>query len=82
MTPPDHVNFQAKPLFGAEGSIKDGAIACLAPQGGGPTTPHTHVHNHLFVVVKGEAKIMLDDDVVLVGENEAFRVKGTIPHAI
>ncbi len=72
MPPPDHVNFLAKPLFGAAGEIKDGAIACLAPQGGGPTTPHTHVHDHLFVVVKGEAKIMLGDDVVLVGRTKRF----------
>ena len=82
MTPPDHVNFRAKPLFGAAGAIKDGAIAYLAPKGGGPTTPHTHAHDHLFVVVKGEAKILLGDDVVLVGKNEAFRVQGTVPHAI
>ena len=82
ITPPDHVNFLAKPLFGAEGAIRDGAIACLAPQGGGPTTPHTHAHDHLFIVVKGEAKILLDDDVVFVGANETFRVKGTVPHSI
>ena len=82
MTPPDHVNFLAKPLFGAEGAIKDGAIAYLAPQGGGPTALHTHAHDHLFVVVKGEAKILLGNDVVFVSANEAFRVKGTVPHSI
>lgn len=82
MTPPDHVNFLAKPLFGAEGAIKDSAIAYLAPQGGGPTAPHTRAHDHLFVVVKGEAKILLGDDVVFVSANEAFRVKGTVPHSI
>ena len=82
MTPPDHVNFLAKPLFGAEGAIKGGAIAYLAPQGGGPTAPHTHAHDHLFVVVKGEAKFLLGDDVVFVSANEAFRVKGTVPHSI
>ena len=82
MTPPDHVNFLAKPLFGAEGAIKDGAIAYLAPQGGGPTTPHTHAHDHLFIVVKGEAKILLGDDGVFVSANEASRVKGTVPHSI
>ena len=82
MTPPEQVNFQAKPLFGAEGAIKDGAIAYLAPQGGGPTTPHTHAHDHLFIVVQGEAKILRGGETVIVGKNEAFRVTGTIPHAI
>ena len=54
----------------------------MTPQGSGPTTPHTHAHDHLFIVVKGEAKILLGDETVLVGENEAFRVKGTVPHSI
>ena len=56
ITPAAHVGFLAKRLFGREeGRIKDGAVAYLEPGGGGPTEQHTHNHDHLFIVVKGEA---------------------------
>ena len=35
-------SIMAKNLFGACGQIVNGAIAYLAPDGGGPVTPHTH----------------------------------------
>lgn len=82
MTPPNHVNFLAKKLFGASGEIIDGAIAYLQKQGGGPVENHTHPHNHLFIVVKGEAKIILEKEVVIVKANESYLVKGSIPHSI
>ncbi|MGN1393946.1 MAG: cupin domain-containing protein [Succinivibrionaceae bacterium] len=43
---------------------------------------HTHEHNLLFIVVKGEAKITLDKETVIVKENESFLVKGLIPHSV
>ena len=55
---PNHINFKAKKLFGAV-EIKDGAIAYIDLNGGGPVELHTHNHNHLFIVTKGEAKIQL-----------------------
>lgn len=82
MTPPAHVNFEAKKLFGAMGEIVDGAIAYMTLNGGGPTEKHTHPHNHLFIVVKGEAKVELGDDIVIIHENESFLVKGEIPHSV
>lgn len=82
MVPPNHVNFEAKKLFGAVGQIIDGSIAYITLQGGGPTHPHTHAHNHLFIVVKGEAKVLLGEDTVTIPKNEAFLVKGTIPHSV
>ena len=67
ITPAAHVGFLAKRLFGREeGCIKDGAVAYLEPGGGGPTEQHTHSHDHLFIVVKGEATIRLGDRVVKV----------------
>lgn len=51
-------------------------------KGGGPTEKHTHAHNHLFVVVKGQAKILLDDVEVIVFENESYIVPGNIPHSV
>lgn len=57
--PSDHVNFLAKKLFENSGEIIDGSIAYIEPNGGGPSTPHTHKHNHLFIVVSGEAKIKI-----------------------
>lgn len=82
MTPPDHLNFLAKKLFGPCGEIIDGAIAYLEPGGGGPSTPHTHLHNHLFVVISGEAKVLLGDEERVIHANESFLVKGEIPHSV
>lgn len=82
ITPPHHVNFLAKKLFGECGEIQDGAIAYLEPGGGGPTVPHTHSHNHLFVVVSGDVKIILDNQEVIVRENESFLVRGEIAHSV
>lgn len=65
ITPPNHINFKAKKLFGNMGQIIDGAIAYVDLNGGGPTELHTHEHNHLFIVTKGEAKIILGDEVVI-----------------
>lgn len=82
-TPAAHVGFVAKRLFGREdGCIKDGAVAYIEPGGGGPTVQHTHGHDHLFIVVKGEATIRLGERVVKVGENESFRVEGSVPHSV
>ena len=53
LTPPYHVHFLAKKLFVHMGKIIDGSIAYLEKHGGGPETPHTHPHDHLFIVVKG-----------------------------
>lgn len=81
-TPPDHLHFRAKKLFGSLGEIADGAIAYLLPGGGGPVRPHTHPHDHLFIVVEGEAKVMLGEEEKVIRPNEAFVVKGGIPHAV
>lgn len=80
--PPNHVNFSAKKLFDACGEIANGSIAYLEPDGGGPTSLHTHEHDHLFIVVKGEAKVLLENDIHIIHENESFLVKGAIPHAV
>lgn len=82
MTPPNHVNFKALKLFGEMGKIKDGAIAYIDLEGGGPTQKHTHEHNHLFIVTEGEAKVLLGDKEVLIKKNEAFLVEGKIPHSV
>lgn len=82
MTPPAHVNFEAKKLFGSMGEIIDGAIAYMKLNGGGPTEKHTHQHNHLFIVVKGEARVELGDETVIIHENESFLVNGSIPHSV
>lgn len=82
ITPPNHVKFLAKPLFGKSGEIQNGAIAYLQPGGGGPLTQHTHPHNHLFVVTKGEAKVLLGEEEVIIHENESFLVEGKTPHSV
>ena len=82
MTPPNHVNFEAKKLFGSVGEIIDGSIAYMNLNGGGPTEAHTHEHNHLFIVVKGEAKIKLADEELILRKDESFLVQGKIPHSV
>lgn len=82
ITPPDHVDFKAKKLFGNAGNIIDGSIAYIDLNGGGPAEQHTHEHNHLFIVTKGEAKIRLADDEVILKKDESFLVEGKIPHSV
>ena len=82
MTPPEHINFEAKKLFGNVGEIIDGSIAYIDLKGGGPTKQHTHEHNHLFIVVKGEAKVLLGEETVIIHQDESFLVKGSIPHSV
>lgn len=81
-TPPEHLKFLAKKLFGNCGEIVDGAIAYLEPGGGGPVKLHTHTHNHLFIVISGQAKVLLDKEERIIHANEAFLVKGEIPHSV
>ncbi|MDE5834316.1 MAG: cupin domain-containing protein [Ruminococcus sp.] len=80
--PHEHVNFKAKKLFGNVGTIVDGSIAYIDLNGGGPVEQHTHEHNHLFIVTKGEAKIKLADNEVIVKKDESFLVEGKIPHSV
>ena len=82
MTPPQHVRFRAKKLFGEMGHIVDGAVAYIDVHGGGPTEPHTHEHDHLFIVTEGEARIRLGEREVIVGKDESFLVEGRIPHSV
>ena len=82
ITPPGHVDFRAKKLFGEMGRILDGAVAYMDINGGGPTEPHTHEHDHLFIVTEGEARIRLDEREVIVGKDESFLVEGRIPHSV
>lgn len=82
VTPPNHIYFQSKKLFSDTGQITDGSIAYLDPKGGGPLEVHTHEHNHLFIVVEGEAKILLDDKEIIIRKDESYLVDGSIPHAV
>lgn len=82
ITPPNHINFEAKKLFDSMGEIIDGSIAYLSPNGGGPIEKHMHSHDHLFIVTKGEAKIILDNEEIIVKKDELFLVKGEIPHSV
>lgn len=82
ITPPHHINFSAKKLFKNCGEIINGSIAYLQPNGGGPVELHTHPDDHLFIVVKGEAKVVFEDKTHIIFENESFIVKGHLPHSV
>lgn len=80
-TPPEHVNFHAKRLYG-EGKIKDISLAFAGEGGGGPVECHTHLHDHFFIVTKGSAKVVTGDEIKIINENESILVKGDIPHSV
>ena len=82
ITPPNHVNFKAKKLFDEIGSIMNGSIAYIEVNGGGPLEKHTHDHDHLFTVTKSEAKILLNNDEIILKKDESYLVNGKIPHSI
>jgi len=82
ITPPNHANFLAKKLFTDMGEIIDGSIAYLGEKGGGPTELHTHEHNHLFIVIKGEAKVQYSDHEAIIRENDSFLVDGQALHSV
>ena len=82
LTPDGHVGFKAKKLFGELGKIHWGAIAYIEPNGGGPAGNHTHHDGHLFIVVKGRVKVMLDGKENIVRENKSLFIDGRIPHSI
>lgn len=82
-TPPNHVHFLAKKLFGEiEGTVIDGSIAYIDPNGGGPLEPHTHPHDHLFIVIEGEITISTPEEEICIQKNNHFLLKGMITHAV
>lgn len=82
VTPPAHVNFLAKKIPELSGTFSDGALAYLGPGGGGPVEKHTHPHDHLFLVIAGEARVELADRTVVVRPGETCRVPGRVPHSV
>jgi len=82
ITPPCHKAFLAKKLFGNAGEITDGSIAYMEAGGGGPIEQHTHTHSHLFIVVEGEAKLLLGEKEIILKNEESFLVDGNTPHSL
>ena len=41
-----------------------------------------HNTDHLFIVVSGEAKVLLDGEEAVIPENGSLLVKGNIPHSV
>ncbi len=82
ITPPNHKGFSAKKLFDENGKIKWGAIAYIEKGGGGPEGNHVHSDNHIFIVVDGEAKVILGDKEIIVQKNKSLFVDGMTPHSI
>ena len=81
MVPPNHVNFE-ETFWKCWGEIIVGSIAYISLRGGGPTEMHTHSHNHLFIVVRGEARVLLDDRKIIIHRDESFLVDGSVPHSV
>ncbi len=81
-TPPDHIKFLAEKLYGELGEITDVSIAEIEKDGGGPRKAHTHPHDHLFIVTKGEAVIHEGDKTVTLKRNEVYLTDGKKPHSV
>lgn len=78
----NHTGFTARSLFtDTQGTLKDGAFAKMEP-GGGPLSPHRHAHAHLFIVTRGTAVILLDEEERTVREHESLLVPGGVRHAV
>lgn len=82
ITPEGHTKFLAKKLFDRSGEIQWGALAYIEPDGGGPKGNHTHSENHIFIVVEGEAVVVLGNESYPVKKDESFFVDGSVPHSI
>ena len=82
ITPQGHKDFLAKNLFGPMGSIQWGALAYIAPNGGGPQGNHTHPEDHIFIVAEGRVEILLGDQARTVEKDGMLYVQGSIPHSI
>jgi len=81
--PPNHFGFKAKKITGEiKGMISDCSIAYIEPKGGGPEPSHTHVHDHIFIVIEGIATIKMGEKKVIVNKDESIIVPGSIIHAI
>lgn len=82
ITPPAHNNFKALKLWDEPTNFSDLSIAYIEPGGGGPMELHTHPYDHLFIVVEGEVTILEDGKEFVLREEEAYRVKGSVPHSV
>ena len=79
---PEHVDFVAKRLFENMGELSNGSVIRVEKGGGGPTSDHFHEHDHLFIIMKGEAKVIIEGRAFIVKENESIRVPGNKSHSI
>jgi mannose-6-phosphate isomerase-like protein (cupin superfamily) len=81
--PPGHLKFAAKWLAQKEtGAPVNVFWGDVGHEGGGPEPRHTHPHDHIFIIVEGEAKVVIGDEEHLLGSQQAIHITGTIPHAI
>ncbi|PXV64474.1 chorismate mutase [Dysgonomonas alginatilytica] len=81
-TPPNHIHFVAKKLFGDCGKIIDGSIAYIEVGGGGPCDLHIHEYSHLFIVISGQAQIKMGDIHKILNPSESFLLDGKTPHSV
>lgn len=78
-----HKDFKIKKLFDHENNlIGRGDIAEIEPGGGGPFPSHIHEHGHLFIVLKGEVDVSIDNDQFTVHENSSIKVPGNTKHSM
>jgi quercetin dioxygenase-like cupin family protein len=52
-----------------------------APAGGG-FAPHTHICDHLLIVVAGRGTIAYDGTVYETGPGQVYMIEGAVPHAV
>lgn len=81
--PPNHSGFKALALCGQiDESIKDCAIAYIAPAGGGPDPDHVHEHDHIFTVISGVIAVRISNRERIVQQGESIFVPGAVLHSV
>ncbi len=81
--PPNHQNFKVLVLSEKiDDSVKDCAIAYIAPSGGGPEPDHVHPHDHLFTVISGSVVIRIAGTEKFLQQGESLLVPGNQPHSV
>ncbi len=82
-TPPGHTRFSAMVVASRlDKQIADCAVAYIEPSGGGPEPAHTHVNDHLFVMLEGEATIVSGEREIGLKTYESVFIPGNEPHSV
>ena len=82
VAPPYNLLLLTKDLFGICRERVVCSITFHEATGGGPPNQHTHEHSHVFIIIEGQTKVLMDSAEKIVNPNESILVDGGIPHSV